>query len=69
MHEHVVEKVAHTVVEQRLDVLAGIQVQRLALHVGQPADEQRGALRFADGIDDTRHEQVRDDGCEKRARA
>ena len=34
MHKHVIEKAAHAVVEQRLNVLAGAQTERLALHVG-----------------------------------
>ena len=69
MHEHVIEKAAHAVVEQRLDVLAGAQMERLALYVGQTADEHRRALRFADCLDNARHKQVRDDGREQRAGA
>ena len=34
MHKHVIEKAVHAVVEQRFNVLAGAQTERLALHVG-----------------------------------
>ena len=40
MHEHIVKQPAHTVGQQRLNVLARRKAPCLALHVGQGAHEQ-----------------------------
>ena len=62
MDEHVVDKPLHAVRRQGAIVVDGAHAPRLALHVGDRADEDRRGRRRTYSVDDAGNEQVRDDG-------